>query len=46
MFLYLGEIGIQHVNDVETVVVVVGSHLFFLVLKVFLNVLKETETHV
>ena len=46
MFLYLGEVGIQHVNNVETVVVVVWCHLFLVVLKVFLYVLKESETHV
>ena len=40
------EVGLQHVNNVETVVVVVWCHLFLVVLKIFLYILKESETHV
>ena len=46
MFLYLREVGLEHVNDIETVIVVVGSHLFLVVFKIFLYVLEQSETHV
>ena len=46
MLLNLAHVGLQHVHQVEAVIVGVWSHLLFLILQVLLHVLEQSEAHV